>query len=36
MKTLYARYPDLFAATASFSGAPEIDRDPDMIVGRSR
>ncbi|MDQ1706468.1 MAG: hypothetical protein QOF18_2834 [Frankiaceae bacterium] len=28
-----ARHPDLFAAMASFSGAPEIDRDPDVIVG---
>ena len=25
--------PDTFVATASFSGAPEIDRDPDVIVG---
>src|SRR4051794_14286577 len=28
-----ARHPDMFAAMASFSGAPEIDRDPDVIVG---
>ena len=31
--TYAARHPDLFAAAASFSGAPEIDRDPDIIVG---
>ncbi|MDQ1696518.1 MAG: hypothetical protein QOJ03_1871 [Frankiaceae bacterium] len=28
-----ARHPDMFAATAAFSGAPEIDRDPQVIVG---
>jgi hypothetical protein len=28
-----ARHPDLFVAAASFSGAPEIDRDPDVITG---
>src|SRR3954447_25415439 len=28
-----ARHPDLFAILGSFSGAPEIDRDPDVIVG---
>src|SRR3982750_4888951 len=28
-----ARHPDMFAAMASFSGAPEIDRDPDVMVG---
>ena len=28
-----ARHPDMFAAMASFSGAPEIDRDPEVIVG---
>jgi S-formylglutathione hydrolase FrmB len=28
-----ARHPDLFTVMASFSGAPEIDRDPDVIVG---
>jgi S-formylglutathione hydrolase FrmB len=31
--TYAARHPDTFVATASFSGAPEIDRDPDVIVG---
>src|SRR3954453_14155834 len=28
-----ARHPDLFTVMASFSGAPEIDRDPDVIIG---
>src|SRR3954454_11755418 len=28
-----ARHPDMFAAMASFSGAPEIDRDPEVIAG---
>jgi S-formylglutathione hydrolase FrmB len=28
-----ARHPDLFSIMGSFSGAPEIDRDPDVIVG---
>jgi S-formylglutathione hydrolase FrmB len=28
-----ARHPDMFTVMASFSGAPEIDRDPDVIVG---
>jgi S-formylglutathione hydrolase FrmB len=28
-----ARHPDMFSVMASFSGAPEIDRDPDVIVG---
>jgi S-formylglutathione hydrolase FrmB len=31
--TYAARHPDLFAAAASFSGAPEIDRDADVIAG---
>ena len=31
--TYAARHPDMFVATASFSGAPEIDRDPDVIAG---
>jgi S-formylglutathione hydrolase FrmB len=31
--TYAARHPDTFVATASFSGAPEIDRDPEVIVG---
>jgi len=31
--TYAARHPDTFVAAASFSGAPEIDRDPDVIVG---
>src|SRR4051812_24535939 len=31
--TYAARHPDTFVATASFSGAPEIDTDPDVIVG---
>ena len=26
-----ARHPDMFAVAASFSGAPEIDRDPSVI-----
>lgn len=28
-----ARYPDLFCSLGSFSGAPEIARDPDVAVG---
>jgi len=28
-----ARHPDLFASMASFSGAPEIARDPDVFPG---
>ena len=28
-----ARHPDMFTVMASFSGAPEIDRDPDVILG---
>jgi len=28
-----ARHPDLFASVAAFSGAPEIDQDPDIIAG---
>lgn len=28
-----ARHPDMFVAMASFSGAPEIDRDPEVIAG---
>jgi S-formylglutathione hydrolase FrmB len=31
--TYAARHPETFVAAASFSGAPEIDRDPDVIVG---
>jgi S-formylglutathione hydrolase FrmB len=31
--TYAARHPDMFVAAASFSGAPEIDRDADVIVG---
>ena len=31
--TYAARHPDTFVAVASFSGAPEIDRDPDVIMG---
>jgi len=31
--TYAARHPDTFVAAASFSGAPEIDRDPDVIIG---
>src|SRR5581483_1550767 len=31
--TYAARHPDTFVAAASFSGAPEIDRDPDVIAG---
>ena len=31
--TYAARHPDTFVAAASFSGAPEIDRDPEIIVG---
>jgi S-formylglutathione hydrolase FrmB len=30
---LAARHPDLFTEMGSFSGAPEIDRDPDVRVG---
>ncbi len=28
-----ARHPDLFASAASFSGAPDIDRDPEAAAG---
>ena len=28
-----ARHPDMFAAMASFSGAVEIDRDPEVVAG---
>ena len=28
--TYAARHPDLFSSAASFSGAPEIARDPDL------
>lgn len=28
-----ARHPDLFASLASFSGAPEIERDPKVFAG---
>ena len=28
-----ARHPDLFVSMASFSGAPEIERDPDVFPG---
>src|SRR5438067_10948106 len=31
--TYAARHPDTFVAAASFSGAPEIDRDRDVLVG---
>jgi S-formylglutathione hydrolase FrmB len=31
--TYAARHPDLFCSVASFSGAPEIARDPDVTVG---
>jgi S-formylglutathione hydrolase FrmB len=31
--TYAARHPDLFCSVASFSGAPEIARDPDVAVG---
>jgi len=31
--TYAARHPDLFSSVASFSGAPEISRDPDVTVG---
>jgi S-formylglutathione hydrolase FrmB len=31
--TYAARHPDTFVSAASFSGAPEIDRDPDVIIG---
>jgi S-formylglutathione hydrolase FrmB len=31
--TYAARHPDLFSSVASFSGAPEIARDPDVAVG---
>jgi S-formylglutathione hydrolase FrmB len=31
--TYAARHPDLFSSAASFSGAPEIARDPEMAVG---
>jgi len=30
---LAARHPDLFTEMGSFSGAPEIDRDPDVRAG---
>lgn len=28
-----ARYPDLFTSMATFSGAPEIERDPEVYAG---
>ena len=28
-----ARHPDMFVSMASFSGAPEIERDPDLFAG---
>lgn len=28
-----ARYPDLFVSMATFSGAPEIERDPEVFAG---
>lgn len=28
-----ARYPDLFTSMATFSGAPEIERDPEVFAG---
>jgi S-formylglutathione hydrolase FrmB len=31
--TYAARHPDLFSSVASFSGAPEIARDPEVAVG---
>jgi S-formylglutathione hydrolase FrmB len=31
--TYAARHPDMFSSVASFSGAPEIARDPDVQVG---
>ena len=31
--TYAARHPELFGSAASFSGAPEIARDPEMAVG---
>jgi S-formylglutathione hydrolase FrmB len=31
--TYAARHPDMFSSVASFSGAPEIARDPDVAVG---
>ena len=31
--TYAARHPDMFCSVASFSGAPEISRDPDVTVG---
>jgi S-formylglutathione hydrolase FrmB len=31
--TYAARHPDLFSSVASFSGAPEISRDPEVAVG---
>jgi S-formylglutathione hydrolase FrmB len=31
--TYGARHPDMFSSVASFSGAPEIARDPDVAVG---
>jgi S-formylglutathione hydrolase FrmB len=30
---LAARHPDLFVSMASFSGAPEIERDPEVFAG---
>jgi S-formylglutathione hydrolase FrmB len=30
---LAARHPDMFASMASFSGAPEIERDPQIFAG---
>ncbi|MDT7572353.1 MAG: hypothetical protein QOE05_2527 [Actinomycetota bacterium] len=31
--TYAARHPDMFSSVASFSGAPEIARDPEVVVG---
>ena len=31
--TYAARHPDMFGSVASFSGAPEIARDPEVTVG---
>ena len=28
-----ARYPDLFVSMATFSGAPEVERDPEVFAG---
>jgi S-formylglutathione hydrolase FrmB len=33
--TYASRHPDLFSSAASFSGAPEIARDPELAVGAS-